>query len=352
MIDYLIVGLGLSGLAVTSQLEDRKLSYKVYENRSQKSSIVAGGIFNPVILKRFTLAWKADEQLQTAVPFYQQFENRYNVKIVHFWDIFRRFHSAEEQNNWFEAADKPRLGKFLDTRLIKNINSNISADFSFGRVSGTGNIDTEILIKEYRKELEEKSLLKYERFEYDKLKVEKDYVSYKDEKAKNVIFCDGFGIKNNPFFNYLPLHGNKGEYITIFSEELKLDKAVKSSVFIMPMGNDLYKIGATYDNKDKSSSPTKDARQKLINEIEKVLTCKYEVIDQVAGIRPSTADRKPLVGRHPKMANIYCCNGFGSRGVLIAPSAATELIDMIEDGKELSPEIDLKRFTRKHFKTN
>ncbi|MDT0651473.1 NAD(P)/FAD-dependent oxidoreductase [Autumnicola edwardsiae] len=349
MLDFIIVGLGLSGLAVTSRLEERNKSYRVYENLSQKSSLVAGGIFNPVILKRFTLAWNADEQLKMAIPFYQQFEKKYNVSIVHFWDIYRRFYSAEEQNNWFDAADKPRLVRFLDTQLVKNINSHIDADFSYGRVSTTGNIDTEILLDAYRNDLKERALLEYEEFDYDLLKIEADHVSYKGEKAKNVIFCDGFGLKKNPYFNYLPLYGNKGEYITIFSEELKLDKAVKSSVFIMPMGNDLYKVGATYNNTDKSPEPTEEARKKLISEIDKVITCKYEVIDQIAGIRPSTADRKPLVGRHPKLANIYCCNGFGSRGVLIAPSVSKELIEMIEDNKELSPEIDLKRFTRKHF---
>lgn len=350
MLDYIVVGLGLSGLAITSRLEERNKSYKVYENLSQKSSLVAGGIFNPVILKRFTLAWNGDEQLNVALPFYRQFEQKYNVKITHFWDIYRRFHSAEEQNNWFDAADKPRLDRFLDTQLVKEINPHITADFSYGRVSNTGNIDTEILLNAYRDDLKERTLLEYEKFDYDQLTIETDYVKYKGVEAKNVIFCDGFGLKRNPFFNYLPLHGNKGEYITIFSEELKLDKAVKSSIFIMPMGNDLYKVGATYNNTDKSPEPTEDARKKLISEVDKILTCKYEVIDQVAGIRPSTADRKPLVGRHPKMANIYCCNGFGSRGVLIAPSVSKELIEYIEDNKELSPEVDLKRFTRKHFK--
>ncbi|MDT0646741.1 FAD-dependent oxidoreductase [Zunongwangia sp. F260] len=350
MLDYIIVGLGLSGLAVTSHLGKRNKSFRVYENLSQKSSLVAGGIFNPVILKRFTLAWNADEQLKMAIPFYQQFEEKYGVKLLYFWDIYRRFNSAEEQNNWFDAADKPGLGNFLDTQLIKEINPHVYADYSFGRVSSTGNIDTEILLNEYRNDLEKRDVLKYERFDYNQIITEANHVSYKGEKARNIIFCDGFGLKRNPFFNYLPLHGNKGEYITIFSEELKLDKAVKSSVFIMPMGNDLYKVGATYDNVDKTPSPTVDAREKLMSQLNKIISCKYEVIDQVAGIRPSTADRKPLVGRHPKIANFYCCNGFGSRGVLIAPSVSKELVEMIEDNKELSPEIDLKRFTRKHFK--
>ena len=74
------------------------------------------------------------------------------------------------------------------------------------------------------------------------------------------------------------------------------------------------------------------------------------MVDQVAGIRPAVSDRKPLVGSHPEISNMYCCNGYGSRGVLIAPNMAKMLIEHIEDGKQLDPEVDLDRFTKKHFK--
>ncbi|MDT0675478.1 NAD(P)/FAD-dependent oxidoreductase [Autumnicola musiva] len=352
MVDYIVVGLGLSGLAVTSHLAGRGKSFLVYEDSSQNSSLVAGGIFNPVILKRFTLAWNAGEQLKKAIPFYQQFEKKYNRQFVNFWDIYRRFHSAEEQNNWFAAADKPGLEKFLDTNLIKQLNSNISADFSFGRVRYTGNIETEALLENYRRDLGNAGHLKSERFTYNQLEISEDYFSYKGLKAKRIIFCEGYGIKKNPFFSYLPLRGNKGEYIIIRAEGLQLDKAVKSSVFLMPLGNDLYKVGATYNNMDKTQSPTREAREKLTAEVEKFINCKYKIIEQVAGIRPATADRKPLVGKHPEINNMFCCNGFGSRGVLIAPTASGELIDYIEGNAEISPEMDLQRFNRKHYKKN
>ncbi|WP_373055705.1 NAD(P)/FAD-dependent oxidoreductase [Zunongwangia sp. H14] len=350
MLDYLVVGLGLSGLTVTARLEEEGKSFEVYEDHSQSASRVAGGIFNPVILKRFTLAWKADEQINEAIPFYQRLEKKYNKKFVHFWNIYRRFHSAEEQNNWFDAADKPRLSGFLDAKLEKEINGNISSEFSFGKVRHTGNIDTKALLEHYRQDLQTKNLLIAERFDYDQLETAAGFVSYKGKKAKRIIFCEGFGMIKNPFFSYLPLRGNKGEYIIIRAKDLQLDKAVKSSVFIMPLGNDLYKVGATYDHRDKTTSPTKEAREKLVTETEKLISCKYEVVGQVAGIRPATADRRPVIGAHPEIPNMYCCNGFGSRGVLIAPMASRELIDFIERNAEISPEMNLQRFTKKHYR--
>lgn len=351
MLDYIVVGMGLSGLAVTSELEKRNKSFRVFEDHSQKSSLVAAGIFNPVILKRITLAWKADEQLETAIPFYRELEEKLEVKFLHLWNIYRKFHSVEEQNNWFLAADKPKLSPFLITKLEREVSPHISSGFGFGRVSQTGNIDTDTLLNEYRRYLRKQDKISFETFEYEQLEREADKFKYKDWPAKAVIFCEGFGMSNNPFFNYLPLRGNKGEYITIYSEELKLEKAVKSSSFIIPLGNNLYKVGATYNHKDKSQDTTEEARKQLTDQLDRLIGCDYEVVDQDAGIRPATADRRPLAGAHPEFSNMYCCNGFGSRGVLIAPSLAKELLDFIENGTELSPESNIDRFIKKHYRS-
>ena len=82
MKDYLIVGLGLSGLAVSHELEKHNKSYVVFEDHSQQSSLVAGGIFNPIILKRFKPAWNAEEQFETAIPFYRDLESKLQTNFI------------------------------------------------------------------------------------------------------------------------------------------------------------------------------------------------------------------------------------------------------------------------------
>lgn len=349
MLDYIVVGLGLSGIAISQRLEERNKQFIVFEDESQKSSLVAGGLFNPVILKRFTPAWNAKKQMKIAIPFYKEMENKLQAKIVHPLEIYRKFFSAEEQNNWFEAADKPLLSEYLDTNLVKEINPCIPSEFSFGRVRQTGVIDTDVLIKKYRNYLKNEDKIQFERFDYNALQINEDSIHYNGVSAKYIIFCEGFGMQHNPFFNYLPLRGNKGEYITIYSEELQLNKAVKSSVFIIPLGNNLYKVGATYNNQDKDPQPSKVAREELEKKLEKLITCKFEVVDQSAGIRPASKDRKPMLGRHPKYKSLYCCNGFGSRGVLSSPMISAQLIALIENNIQLPQEINLERFSKKHF---
>ena len=352
MLDYIIVGLGLGGASTAFRLEEMGKSFLVFEDGSVNSSKVAGGVMNPVILKRFTLAWQADAQLKDAQAFYKRLESHLNTTFFNPVEIYRKFSSVEEQNDWFAAADRPHLAPFLDTNLRSSITPGIPSEYAFGKVLQTSRVDTRKLLDTYLQYLLQEEKLRKERFSYEDLKVSEDHVEYRDVKAKRIIFFEGFGIRKNPFFSYLPLVGNKGEYIIIKAPDLQLEVTVKSSVFISPLGSGLYAVGATYNNKDKTPEPTVEAREELVKKLEKIITVPYEVIDQVVGIRPSTADRRPLVGKHPEIENVYCCNGYGSRGVLIAPAASSELLNFIEHSQPISSEYDLSRFTRKHFKRN
>lgn len=344
MLDYIVVGLGLSGLSFVEQLESNNKSYYVYEDSSQRSSRVAGGLYNPVVLKRFTLAWQASEQIKTAVSFYKSIETKLQKSFVSELPVLRRFNAIEEQNNWFEACDKPILNEFLSSELIRNENTAVEIPFHYGKVKHTGKIEINALLSSYVDFLKTNTNLGNESFDYNQVVIKEDFIQYKEIKCKHIVFAEGFGMKKNPFFNHLPLYGNKGEYIIIKSVALKVEEAIKSSIFIIPLGNDIYKVGATYNNKDTSAQITTTAREELQKKLEQFLKVPYEVIDQVAGIRPTVKDRRPLLGTHSECQNIHILNGMGSRGILMAPTMAKTLYDYIEKGIPLQKEIDIKRF--------
>jgi len=343
-VDYIIVGCGLASISFCEQLRANNKSFVVFNNNSQKSSIVAAGLYNPVILKRFSEVWKAKEQLALALPLYSKIEKDLNIKIDYKLRILRRFTSIQEQNKWFTASDKPSLEAFLSTQLIKNSNTSIDASFGFGEVLHAGRIDTETLIRNYKKFLKECNSLEETTFVHDKMQFEGDAIQYENIKAKQIIFSEGFGVKQNPYFNTIPLTGSKGEILTIKAPDLKIDYAIKSSVFIIPLGDDLYNVGSTYNNEDKSNEPTESAKEELISKLKTFITCDFEVVNHIAGVRPTVKDRRPLVGRHPQQKNLYVLNGLGTRGVMIAPYVAKELFQLIESNKELNAEIDINRF--------
>lgn len=349
MLDYLIVGLGLAGISFCEQLEKNSKSYKVVSDDSQSSSLVAGGLYNPVVLKRFTLAWKAKQQFDIAIPFYTDLEKKLGVKLNYPLPVYRRFASIEEQNLWFEASDKKGLSDFLSPVIHSNKNPSIDAPFGYGEVLGTGRIDTEQLVSSYKKYLQKNEGFLGEGFDCDELQIKEDHIQYKSLKARHIIFAEGFGMKDNPFFNYLPMQGSKGEYLFIKAPELKEEKAIKASIFCIPEGDDIYRAGANYAREDKTNEPTDTAKNELLKKWDNLVQCEYEVIDQVAGVRPTVSDRKPLVGRHPKYRNLYVLNGFGSRGVMTGPYASEQLYKNISADFPLDGELNIDRFTGKHF---
>jgi glycine oxidase len=343
-VDYIIVGLGLAGLAFTKELEKNNKSYIVFENYSQNSSIVAGGMYNPVILKRFTPVWNAIEQLKIALPFYNSLEHQFNKKYKYAVDIYRIFKSVEEQNNWFIASDNPLLSKYMIPQIINKRFEGVLATHGFGKLINTGRIDTKALLKDYRNYAFEKGVLKNESFNYVELKISENALTYKNLKASKIVFCEGFGLVKNPFFNYLPMKEVKGELLTIYAPNLNIDFLIKAAVFVLPLGNNYYKVGATFNWKDKTTYPTLEGKQELIQKLDSFITVPYKIIEHTAGIRPTVKDRRPLIGKHPKYQNLAVLNGLGTRGVMIAPTVSKALYNHLENDVELDDEINIKRF--------
>ena len=343
--DYIIVGSGLASIMFAEQLRTHQKSFVVISDRSQQASLVASGLYNPVVLKRFTAAWNAASHLETAIPKYISLEKLLGVKLDYVVPIHRVFNSVQEQNNWFLACDKPLLTPFLNPKLVDNKNNSVKAPFGFGEVNATGRIDTQKLIEAYRAFLSQMNQYISATFDYEALIQTPEGLCYESIQAKHIVFTEGFGIHKNPYFKQLPLEGTKGELITIYAPQLQLTPILKSSIFVIPMEGDHYLVGSTYEWTDKTNIPTSEAKSQLLEKLERLVTCDFEVVNQRAGIRPTVSDRRPLVGRHPNHQKMYVLNGLGTRGVLIAPAMAEALYAFIETDAPLPEEIDISRFS-------
>ena len=345
-VDYIIVGFGLAGMAMANILEEHQKSFVVFEDTSQTSSHVAGGVYNPIVLKRFTPVWQGDLQLSLAMPFYEKLEAKFQKKYDYKFVTKRVFKSIEEQNNWFAASDKPFLEEYLDTKLDRNSYEGVVSDFGFGNVLHTGRIDTHTLLTDYQNYLKTQGSFIEESFVHVDLVLEENSVVYQNLKAKKIVFCEGYGLIQNPFFNYLPMNEAKGELLTIHAPNLNVDFLIKAAVFVLPLGNDLFKVGATFDWKDKTTTISKEGREELVTKLDTFINVPYKILDQSAGIRPTVKDRRPLVGIHPKYPQLAILNGLGTRGVMIAPKVSKELFDHLENENPLDIESDIIRFVK------
>lgn len=344
-LDYIVVGLGIAGIAFCEQLFAHGKRFVVVDSGKGNATSIAAGTINPIVLKRFTGVWNVEHFLSSAKEFFKKIEKRTGIPF--FWDahFYRILHSVEEQNDWIMASDQKKLAPYLTPEILKNENPNLNVPYGFGKVNQGIRVNTTLLLDAYRSHLRENGTLFESQFEYNKLCSSKSGNSYQHFLAEKIVFAEGVGALKNPYFNSGMLLPRKGEYVTFKSPELQLDKIVKGPYFIIPEGNDLYKIGATLDRNDQTPQPTKKARLELEQALKKMIQCSYQVVGQSFGFRPTVRDRRPLLGRLNGLHQAFVFNGLGTRGILGASSLAQQLFNLIEEGTPLPKEIDIQRFT-------
>lgn len=343
--DYIIVGQGLAGTVLSYKLSKLgKSIYHIDKHRANTSSKIAPGVYNPLVLKRYTKCWRVDEQLEPLMNFINDFETDFNVTIHQPIKLWRLFNSIQEQNLWFEKSQKDSLSPYMKCKFIKNPHEHLNASYGFGEVSSSGRVIISKMIQTYREHLLNKGLLLNEDFDYSLLDAQQNSVHYRDVICKKIIFCEGFRMNLNPFFNYLPMMGTKGELVTVRLKGLNVSQQIKSKLSVLPLGDDVYKVGATFNWDDKTEVCTQSAREELLNKLNSLVSINPELIKQEAGLRPTVKDRRALLGTHPKYKNVCLFNGLGTRGVLIAPYLSDLFIHAMVGNGVLDKEVDINRF--------
>jgi len=346
--DYIIVGQGLAGTAIAQQLHFANKSYVIIDELDpHQASRIASGIWNPVVLKRMKKVWLADAMLASLRNFYLQSEKLLNVKLESPLKVNRLFNDAEEANKWIEHCDNALFAEILNPKITHAKNSFVINSAGLGEVKTSGRIDTEKWLASARAWFLNQSNLREEKFNHCDLALTQGFVRYNDITAKGIIFCEGMhAAHQNPFFSWLPFALTKGEVLVIKSKDLRLNKIINGGVFILPLGEDFYKVGATYAWNTIKTNTTPEARVELLSKLKKFISSPFEVVDQQVGIRPTIKDRRPLLGTHPTHKNVHIFNGMGSRGVLMAPYLSEVFVNHLLHNAELPEEADIQRFIK------
>jgi hypothetical protein len=211
-----------------------------------------------------------------------------------------------------------------------------------------GYVNIPLFLSLMRNYLIDRDILIDECFDSSSIQIQGNGAVYKDEYFDGIIFCEGTGVTHNPWFHWAGFAFNKGEIIEIHAPELPSTKLLRGdSIFVLPMGNDYYKVGATYNRDDLSETVTEEGITWLTTRLDKIISVPYQITNQIAGIRPATRDRRPVLGSHPEFSQLLIFNGLGSKGVLQAPYWSHILAKALIDGElNLPREVDVKRFVR------
>ncbi|NNJ55786.1 MAG: FAD-binding oxidoreductase, partial [Bacteroidia bacterium] len=335
--DFLIVGGGLAGHILQIQLQEKGCSSIVIDySKSNASSVVAAGLVNPVAGKFFTLTWRAEEIFESLATFYSDVENRLNSSFFTPKTLTRIFATPGEQNIWLSKAHQDKYKSYCS---FKNIEiKGLKSNYGVLEIAKGGELDVSLFLGSCKASYSNRN----EKFDFEKLNVKSK--SYDDIKYKNIVFCEGYEVLYNPYFNHLPFVPTKGELLEIETSLPQSNTVYLGPVFMQPRGGKLWKVGATYAPNIVDKLPTKEKKDDLIKRLNKIIDVPYNIVNQTAGIRPATEDRRPLIGRHSSNENMYVFNGFGSKGVSLIPLLAKEFIDFVLNNAPLHPEVNINRF--------
>lgn len=338
-VDCIIVGQGIAGTILGYKLWNRGKTFKIFSQPSKHdASWIAGGIINPIAGRTMQPSWKIDDILPVITPFYRSLNLEIDFKIYHDIRLHKVIDSIEHLND-FQSKSNPYLGE-----VIPPTSKYIIAEHGLGIINSSFRVDTAALITSCYEFFYSKDLLWDALFDYSLLRIENSYVTYGDISAEYIVFAEGYRGRYNPYFQFVPWTFAKGEVITIHSPDLQLDVSLNKHLLVIPLGNDLYKIGATFDRHNMDTVLSEKGRIELTAKLDTVLACPYTVVEQEAGIRPTSRDRKPIIGRHPDYASMYIFNGLGTKGVSLAPYYADRLIENIWENKSIEENVNVKRY--------
>jgi glycine oxidase len=337
--DFLIIGQGLAGSLLAWFLVKKGASVIILDAGKGGASGMAGGVYNPVTGRMLLKSWLADDLVPFAEETYQELETELQAQFQYRTGIYKMLNSGKEREE--VESEIGRTGSFFKSVSDEDLPGIKGTSFGMVEIFPAGFVKTDVFLSLLREWLIKKAAYKKALFDYADLKLQDNGVKWKDITAKQVIFCEGhYGI-HNPWFQWVPYKLAKGELITIKAKGLYSEKIVSHNGILIPLGNDTFRFGGTFEWEDLSLRTTEKGLQQLLEKLKDLVTVPFEVINHEAGIRPSVKNRRPWLGRHPQHSQLSVFNGLGTKGVLLAPFFASQLADYLTEGKPLMKEVDV-----------
>ena len=344
--DFLLIGQGLAGAMLARFLKKAGASVAVIdESHRESASAEAAGLINPITGRRFAKSWRIDELIPFAEKTYGELGSQFRQPFFQYRPIVRALFSAKEDNDWAARAGEPFFSKYLKEASDEGpLRGFIQPVYGYGQIIGACQVEVADLLSAFAAWGLEEGWLIQANFDYSKLKLEKGKAQYEGLQADRVVFCEGYGLHKNPYFNYLPMEGNKGEVLLVRIPDFPREVIYKHKVIIAPFAGDRFWVGASYFREFEDGLPSAGERERLESHLRHALKTSFTVEDHRAAIRPTVPDRRPLLGIHPKYPQLAVFNGLGTKGSSLAPFWGAHLAEVLLKGVPLDPEVDIRRF--------
>lgn len=351
-IDYIIVGQGVAGTLLHYFLKKEGKKVLVIDDDHRKAAAkVSAGIINPVTGRRYVKSWLIEQLIPLAAKTYQALEKELNLSFYHPVPIVRALSNRNEELFWEDRLLNEYYDQYVKEEAdLGNYEGIVNDAYQYAEVKQSAQVEVGKFVQRYRETLESHDEILSESCDYALIKFGEKSVSYKHIQAQKIIFCEGNRAKQNPFFDYLPFLGAKGEALIVKMPEANFKRILKQRIFIVPLKDDLYWIGATNDKKYQDDSPSLEGKQYLIDNLKNILGLPFEIIEHKAAIRPTVKDRRPFLGLHLEHEQLAILNGLGTKGASLGPYFARQMMEFLTKGKSLMKEVNIERYAPLHHK--
>ncbi|NOQ36597.1 MAG: FAD-dependent oxidoreductase [Methylococcaceae bacterium] len=336
--DFLIIGQGLAGSLLAFELIQRGFKVFVIDNGLENASQVAAGLINPVTGMRFVKSSDVDVLLPFAKNHYQALERFFKQSFYIKKPMLRLLKNNKEIENARKRLDNPDYATYL---------SGIVENEKFGMVleqQQTAYLLIVRLLVALKQFFISRQCYQQASLDYKEIKLS-EFVSYQAIKAKQLIFCEGYLARDNPWFSYLPFQLVKGEILTLQHQQVPSSFLLNYGHWMIPLDDFNFRTGATFDRENINTQVTESGRDELLTSLKVIMPelAQAEFIKQQANVRPCTLDKQPFIGLHPRYSQLAIFNGFGAKGSLQIPYYAQQFVDFLSKKQNLSAKVDIQR---------
>ena len=343
-VEFFIIGNGLVGTTLAFEMLKSNIEFRIITSpEKSRASEVAAGMINPLVFKRLTKSWLVDELLPVAKETYQNLEKILDDRFYFEKRILKPL-SAQEKELWLERKQNMYFSNYIFSVDYFAPVKNLKQASGYAQVNNSGYLALSQFLKAADNYFRA-NLVIDSTFNIKQINTSGEYFENQGIKSEKIVFCEGAHIRNNPLFRWVKMVPVKGEVLLIHAPSLSEEFILNKKVFVLPVGNHRFKVGSTYEWNDLSDAVTQKGKISIIERVESLITCEYEIENQWAGIRPATIDRRPVLGSHPENKNLYVFNGLGTKGVMLAPYFAKEMLSFLSlDNYALHHEVKAERF--------
>jgi glycine/D-amino acid oxidase-like deaminating enzyme len=346
-LDVLIIGQGLAGSLLALALLERGQRIRILDDGHRSSaSMAAAGLVNPLGGMRFNRLPHLEACLASAQTRYLQLERQFKLSLWHPIPMVRLFRSEQQMRFYRRQADDPAAAPYLGGRFAAGESGHRLNDPHGGfRQRGTGYVAVAKLLTSLRTWFRDQGLLVEQDADPANLQLLAGGVRHAGMTARRLVFCQGRRSTSNPWFDWLPLQPAKGEILTLDCDEPLPDEIINAAHWLIPLVEGGWRLGATLDREHLDERPTDAGRRVLLTGLEQLLGrhLPVRIRSHLAGVRPNTSDRQPLLGAHPQHPELCICNGFGGRGSLTIPWYSERFADWLLGHGPLPAGADIRR---------